>query len=293
MFLIPALVFILANLIDYDKNLRFSFAFKKADNGAKKTEEYSVSKPIWVLIGLTVLASGFCIFTLINFWNADKDYAKGYNFDRVNQYQTAYQFLHKAVAERPDEPTFKDELSINDAVLAISVLEQKPTDKEQQKQALALAQKLAGEAITTSDQLTTNYPNNVVFWKTRVRIFYTLAQADNRYLSQALAAIKKTAELAPTDADISYNLGVLYGQSGDTKNAVKTLENTIKLKRDFANAYYALGIFYHQLAVNNKGQIVNQDYQQKAIDTMEFLLKDVSPTYTQAADALKSWNGGR
>ena len=289
MFLIPALVFILANLIDYDKVLRFSLALKKVENKTENLEEYPVTKPIWVLIGLTAFITGFCIFTLINYWNADKNYAKGYNFDRVNQYQTAYQFLHQAVIQRPDEPTFKDELSINDAVLAISVLEQKQTDQAQQKQTVALAEKLAQEAIVTSNQLTTNYPNNVVFWKTRVRIFYTLAQADNRYLSQALSAIKKTAELAPTDADISYNLGVLYGQSGDTKNAVKTLENTVKLKRDFANAYYALGIFYHQLAINNKGQVVNPDYQQKAIDTMHFLLKNVAPGYTQAADALKSW----
>jgi len=39
----------------------------------------------------------------------------------------------------------------------------------------------------------------------------------------ALDAIKKSAQLAPTDADVSYNLGVLYGQTGDSKNAVKTL----------------------------------------------------------------------
>lgn len=289
MFLIPALVFILANLINYDKNLSFSFASKKVENKKLQVKEYAVTKPIWVIIAVVVVINGYLIFTLINFWNADKDYALGYNYDRVNQYQTAYPLLHKAVTERPDEPVFKDELAINDAVLAISILEQKLTDQAQQKQATELAQKLAQEAVTTSDKITSENPNNVVFWKTRVRIFYTLAQADERYLASALTAIKKTAELAPTDADISYNLGILYGQNGDAKSAVATLKNTIKLKQDFSNAYYALGIFYHQLAIDNKGQVVNQEYQQKAIDTMHFMLKNVAPGDSRAIDALKSW----
>ena len=293
MFLIPALVFILANLINYDKNISFSFASKKADNKNLQAEEYTVTKPIWVIIAVVVVINGYLIFTLINFWNADKDYAKGYNYDRVGQYQTAYPLLHKAVAARPDEPVFKDELAINDAVLAVSILGQKPADQAQQKQTTELAQKLAQEAVTTSDEITGKYPNNVVFWKTRVRIFYTLAQADERYLAQALVAIKKTAELAPTDADISYNLGILYGQTGDAKNAVETLKNTIKLKQDFSNAYYALGIFYHQLAIDNKGQVVNKEYLQKAIDTMNFMLKNVAPGDSRPIDALKAWGGGK
>jgi len=289
MFLIPALVFILANLINYDKNLSFSFTPKNVENKKPQVEVYAVTKPIWAIIAVVVIISGYLIFTLINFWNADKDYAMGSNYDRVNQYQTAYPLLHKAVTERPDEPVFKDELAWNDAALAISILGQTFTDQAQQKQATDLAQKLAQEAITTNDEITSKYPNNIVFWKTRVRIFYTLAQADKRYYASALSAIKKTAELAPTDADISYNLGILYGQTGDAENAVATLKNTIKLKQDFSNAYYALGIFYHQLAINNKGVVVNQEYQQKAIDTMHFMLKNVAPGDSRAIDALKAW----
>jgi len=293
MFLIPALVLILANLINYDKSLSFSFASKKVENKKLQAEEYKVTKPIWALIAVTSVINGYLVFTLINFWNADKDYAKGYNYDRVSQYQTAYPFLQNAVKQRPDEPVFKDELAINDAVLAISILGQKPADEKQQKQTTDLAQKLAQEAVITSDKITSENPNNIVFWKTRVRIFYTLAQADERYLASALTAIKKTAELAPTDADISYNLGVLYGQTGDAKKAVETLKNTVKLKQDFANAYYALGIFYNQLAINAKGEIVNEQYRQEAINTMKFMLKNVAPGDSRPIDALKSWGADK
>lgn len=290
MFLIPAFVFILVNIVDFDKGFSFSWARKIVNNKNHQQPVYVMTKPIGISIAVVTIICAGLIFTLISFWNADKQYALGYNLDRAGQYQNAYQPLHAAVAQRQDEPVFKDEMSINDAVLAISFVQQKSTDQNQQKQQLQLAQKLAQEAISTSDYLTTNYPNNVVFWKTRVRIMYTLAQADGRYLPLALEAIKKAAKLAPTDADISYNMGVLYGQNGDSKNAVATLENTVKLKPDLSNAYYALGIFYHQLAINDKGQVVNQDYEKKAIATMEYMLK-YWPTDTRPADALKTWGG--
>ena len=290
LFLMPALVFILANLIDYNKTLSFSFAKKKETLPGK--EEYRMTMPIWILITAIVIITGYFVYMLYTYWNADKAYALGYNYDQAQNYQAAYPYLHQAVLERPGEPVFKDELSINDAVLAIELLKQAQQNPKQATQAAQLAQKLAQEAINVSDEVTSQHPNNVVFWKTRVRVFYTLAQADQSYYPLALAAIKKAAQLAPTDADISYNLGILYGQTGDVKNAVSTLENTIKLKYDYTDAYYALGIFYHQLAINSKGDVVNQQYQQKAIDTMKEMLK-LSPGDTRPIDALKAWNTGK
>ena len=40
-----------------------------------------------------------------------------------------------------------------------------------------------------------------------------------------LDAIKKAAILAPTDATILYNLGVLYGQNNDSKKAIEILKS--------------------------------------------------------------------
>ncbi len=290
-FLLPALAFTLLNLINYDRTLNLALN-KKVDGTVAKNEDYKVTAPIWAGIVVIVILCGYSILGLINYWNADRAYAKGYNLDRVGDYQTAYPYLQQAVNQRPGEPVFQDEMSVNDAVLTIALLKEAQSQPQQATQAAALAQNLAKEAITTSDNITTQHPNNVVFWKDRVRVLYTLAQADQRYYALALDAIKKAAQLAPTDADISYNMGILYGQNGDTKDAVSTLENTVRLKPNYDMAYYALGIFYHQLAINNKGQVVNQQYQQKAIDAMNAMLK-VSPGNQQALDALKTWGGGK
>jgi predicted Zn-dependent protease len=193
-----------------------------------------------------------------------------------------------AVDTRPGEPTFVDEYAYNNAVLGASILAQQAQKPDQQTQ--QIAKELINTAITNTNLVTMEHPNNIVFWKTKVRVFYTLSQIDPQYLPMTLIAVKKAAQLAPTDSDVSYNLGILYGQNGDSKSAVSTLQNTIKLKPDYSQAYYALGIFYHQLAVDTKGKVVNETYNQKAIDEMNLMIKYFGPNQ-QALDAIKAWTG--
>jgi hypothetical protein len=277
-YVLPALVFILAGLINYDKHYSMSF-------GKKESYELTTSRKISIaVIGFIGL---YLIYTLVNFWTADRYYYFGYNYDhQVGNYQTAYTYLKIAVEKRPSEPVFKDEFAYNNAILGTEILAQ--NQKQQSAQAAQTAKQLIQSGIDATNQVTSEHPNNIVFWKTKVRIFYNISQVDPNYYSAALIAIKKSAELAPTDADVSYNLGVLYGQTGDPKDAVTTLQNTIKLKVDYGNAYYALAIFYHQLGVDQKGNIVNPTNAQKAIDEMHLYIDKFGPNQ-QAQDALNAW----
>jgi O-antigen ligase len=278
-YLFPAFVFLLLGKINYNKTLSFSLARK---------ENYDLSLPQKALITTFILLSGYLIYTLTTYWNADRYYYYGYSYDRTSAYDKAYPFLKMAVDTRPGEPTFVDEYAYNNAILGASILAQQAQKPDQQTQ--QIAKELINTAITNTNLVTMEHPNNIVFWKTKVRVFYTLSQIDPQYLPMALEAVKKSAQLAPTDADISYNLGILYGQNGDSKSAVSTLQNTIKLKPDYSQGYYALGIFYHQLAVDTKGKVVNETYNQKAIDEMNLMIKYFGPNQ-QALDAIKAWTG--
>ncbi len=280
-YLIPGFVFILLGTINYEKGYKFSFT---------KKETYSLSNPQKVSAGVVLLVALLLIYNLVAFWNADRKFYFGSNYDRAGDYQTAYNFLKQAVDMRPGEPVFKDEFAYNNAVLGSAILAQSQQQKENQEQNVQIGKQLIAAAIKGTNEVTSGHPNNIVFLKTKVRVYYTLGQIDPTYLLKALEAIKKTAELAPTDADVSYNLGVLYGQTGDAKMAVKTLENAIKLKPDDSKVYYALGIFYHQLAVDQNGKVVNQEFNKKAIDTMNLLIKIFGPSQ-QASDAIKAWGG--
>jgi len=269
-FLIPAFIFALQST-----GIRpYILSFEKNHVANKRGFQYS-------LTAVTILLALFMLSKLVSYWNADKTYAYGMNLDHAGYWQNANSYLRSAVVTRPTEPVFQDELSINDAVMALGFTQQKDSTKSAQ---------FTQEALTLSDMVTKNHPNNVVYWKTRVRIFYTLAQIDTRYLPYALQAIQKASMLAPTDAKVWYNLGLLLGQTGDTNQAISVLQKTIAMKNNYQDSYYALGLMYHQAAVDKDGNVTNSDMEKKAVEQMHYILKIFNPEDKQALTALKTWN---
>lgn len=263
-FLIPALVFMLEDIIPEPVN----------------EQPKSLGVFSWSGIVLTTIIGLAFLAVLLRFWIADKSYALGNNLDKIGEYQTANLYLRDAYMMRDTEPVFQDELSYNSAVLAYAFAADKQATK---------AAEFAQTAVALSNKVVTEHPNNIVFWKTRTRVFYALSQIDKQFLEYALDAMKKASALAPTDARISYNLGVLYGQLGDAPKAIQSLEKTIKLKPDYRDAYYALGLFYHSQAVDKNGKVTNPELQEKAVTTMRFILTNLAKDDKEAKDALASW----
>ena len=273
-FLIPAFVLILGGMISQNKT-----------NPLKVN--YTMSVWQWTPIFLISIVSLYMLITLFSFWRGDLAYAKGYNSSRAGEYQAAYEYLYKAVALRENEPVFKDELSINSAILAVALLSD-PAKKED-PETISTATNLAKEAITTSNQLVSENPNNVVFWKSRVRLFFTLSQVDGRFLSIALEAIERASALAPNDANILYNLGVLYGQNNKIAKGIEVLKKTVIYKPDYRDAHYALGLFYHEAAIDKDGKVIDQALQEKAVAQMRYILTNISTTDSSAQESLKTW----
>lgn len=260
----------------------FVILLQEEDPKEENREIIAASSIQWIASGIIALLAVYFLYVLFVYWQADKAYALGMNLVNIGDYQSAYQPLHEAAEER-DEPVFLDELSYDDAVLAAALV-------QQNKNNATTANQLAQEAITVSNNLTTNYPNVVTYWKTRVRIMYTLAALNPQYMADALIAIQKAATLAPTDAKVSYNLGLIEGQTGNVAGAITTLQNTIHLKSDYIDAYYALGIFYHSAGIDKNGNITNPTDVQKGIDEMHYILTHFNAKDTQAIAALKAWN---
>lgn len=274
-FLIPVFVFILNDMLS-EKTLSFTAS---TPSKTSQTNPYQ-----WTAIIVLTLIAGWWIISLAQYWYADTKYALGSNLDRVGSYKEAYPLLLEAANIKPNEAVYKDELAINVAVLATALAQQKETET---------AAQFINNAILLNTQVVTNHPNNVVYWKNRVRLFYTLAQGDPTqqmaYYQEALKAIEKAHELAPTDAKISYNLGVLYGQTGDIQKGVEVLQQTITMKPDYRDAYFALGLFYRQLALNANNQVVNPEMNQKAIETYQFILTHIDPKDNEVIKSLEDW----
>ncbi len=295
LFLIPALVLYLLGEIHpagilswrvqqpFEKNptkIKNELSYIKTHKLQEK--EFVIGPFSWMGIVAVSLLGLFLLHVLNVYWEADKKYSMASNLDKSSAYTQAYPLLHEAVKDRDDEPVFKDELVVNDAVIAAALYGQ--------HQATTAAQ-LAEEAINTSDYLVQTYPHNILFWKTRVKLFTLLAESqDERWYQEAIKAIKNAAVLAPTDAKVSYTMGVLYGKNGDYQKAVETLEHTIVLKPNYEDAYMALGLFYHALAVDKNNRVINPLYEQKAVDALHkiYIGSDGKPSKA-VVDLLHTW----
>lgn len=269
LFMIPAFVLLLLNLIKQDE---------------KPDKILGIDYIQWTAVAGFFIAAFVIIFFLIKFWIADTSYALGSNYNKAGDPQTAYPLLQKAVDQRK-EPVFEDELAINKATLALGLAQQ-----QQGSESAQMISQLAQEALATNDKLVREHPNNLIYLKSRVRILYTLANLDPQFMPAALQAIQAAAKLAPTDASILYNLGVLYGQNGDSTSAVQVLEQTVAYRPTYREAHYALALFYHDLGVDAAtGRIKDPVMRQKALDQLNYLLTNLDPNYQQAKDSLSAW----
>lgn len=270
-FLIPAIFFLATGALSDTKIMLFP---RTTSNTIVGGGSYVGITAIWLL-------GAWFLLLLVRFWFADVSYAMGHNLAGVGQYQQAYPYLQDAYTLRSAEPVFADELAISSAALAYGWVSQKDTVK---------AKAFAEQAVTLSNDVIGAHPNNVIYWKDRVRIFFTLAQLDPQYTLRALQAIQKAVELAPTDAKVHYNLGVIYGQTGNIDQGIKTLEETVALKPNYRDAYYALAVLQRQKATQGSDKAVKYpEIQQQAEANLQYILDNILPEDAQAKQLLKSW----
>ena len=75
-------------------------------------------------------------------------------------------------------------------------------------------------------------------------------------IDQAIAKLEESQKMNPRDTGISFQLGVLYFQTGKYEQARAALESTVKLAENYSNAMYFLGLTYDKL--NNKPKALEQ-----------------------------------
>ncbi len=206
-----------------------------------------------------VLTVGFAtvgavvIALIATLWYADTLYAKSYQLARVGQYTQAELFIEKATFLNPQESIYHDEMTSTLTALAMASFEQ---------QDATIGGQLANRAIAQSDQSIQMSPENVNFWKTRTKLFYTLSAYDPKLNSEAIKALEQALVLSPNDPKIYYNLAILYGRQSENDKAVELLKKAVDEKRDYRDAYYALYVFDLEMKKPDEGKAILQDYLQ-------------------------------
>lgn len=262
MFFIPALVFYITS--------------------APKThiEETGEMNP-WKMIGIVALGI-ICLFMelqLLNFWFADQSYSMGYNLDRAQQYVDANKYLEDSVNLYPGEDLYKSELSLNLATLGLLLSQQnRATD----------AATFVNRSTDMSQQVITSHPQNIVFYKTRVQTLFELSEINPKFYEEAIQAISEARKLAPTDAKLAYNEGLLFGQKGDLTDAITVLKESIELKPNYKESRYALAVYLSQLAKKEQDEGKKQELITEAKANLQYILQSITPNDKQTGELLKS-----
>ncbi|MCX6791821.1 MAG: O-antigen ligase family protein, partial [Candidatus Gottesmanbacteria bacterium] len=188
----------------------------------------------WIVAAATVAA----IVMLYRYWQADTLYSTGYRLARANQFAQAEGFDTKAIARNPGEPMYHDELATTLGSLSLAAIDAKNA---------TLAASLAKQSLAESDTALRTSPNNVNFWKTRTKLYYTFSTFDPQLNQAAIQALEMAQTLSPNDPKILYNLAILYGRGGDNTKAVQLLIKAKALKPDYRDAYFGLYVFYTEM----------------------------------------------
>lgn len=220
-----------------------------------------------LVLAVLILAT-YLFASVVRYWYADAQFSSGDKLNKSEQYDSAFNALQKAVSLKPNEPIYRDELSLTSSSLAVLSFKQDNA---------TLAAELQKLAIAESDKAIKISPYNINFWKNRTKVFYRLAEINTGFYQKALESLLVASELAPTEPKIKYNLGLIYATLGQNQQAIKTLEEVIILKPNYEDARYALALFYEQVKKKDEAK-----------EQLEYILKNINPASEKAKEKLKT-----
>jgi putative inorganic carbon (hco3(-)) transporter len=195
-----------------------------------------------------------CLGYISVYWIADTYFAQGQRQSRQGQLGEAYRSLSQALLLRPSEPLYYDELGVTLSSLSVAAMEAGDA---------TTASSLAQQSLLASDKALAISPNNVNFWKSRTKIYFGFADVTEEFVRAAIESLEKALSLSPSDPKITYNLAVLYGRIGLNDKSIELLKETIRLKPNYRDAYFALYIFYQEIKQPALARSILEEYLSK------------------------------
>ena len=239
----------------------------KPTSQPKKPQYYLLSNTDYIFITLTIFTGLFLCFKVINAWRADYHFSQGKDYVKAEQIPTGYDHLAKAISLSPQEPLFLSKHSEAAAKLAVlyhSQLNQPPADLPPdqlpvfQQQLTSLRDQLILTSLQGSDQVISQNPVHLSYWKSRIKIFLLLSIIDPQFRQPALEAFQSAIDLSPTDPKLRYNLALLYNQLGQVGLAEQVFKEALDLKPNYEAVRFNLASLYEQ---TNQPDLAKLHYQ--------------------------------
>jgi len=209
----------------------FTWLLLKNNKERKVVQKERLDEKQKVLLAVLGAGGAFLIYQVLQFWWGDYCFQRGVNYEKTGNYHQSLSFFQKAVSANPSMPSYYDKMSLTLADLAYVF--------NQENKATASAQ-LAKMAQEASDKALKISPYHLNFYRDRAKMFYLLSQIEIDHLNNALEAVLRAIELAPTDAKLYYNAGLMYYSLGDKEAGNEYLKRAVHLKPNYNRAKHFL-----------------------------------------------------
>jgi len=233
-----------------------------------KNQPNSLSVYDYTAFGTITIVALFFLYKNVNYLRADLFYSAAQKYEQGNQLGLSLQSYQQAVGLSPDEPMYHNDFA---DTLSKAALAQASTGSDQTTQ--QLAQRAFQESATTLQQNS----RHINFYKTQAGVYIRLATIDPSLLNFARSIIEQSLTLAPTDAKLTYNLGLIYTDLNNLDLAQQYLERTVDMKSNYEAARMQLAALYVQ----------NQHYDQ-AREQYQYILNYIAPGNAKAQEALNA-----
>lgn len=220
-----------------------------------------------VFIAASLFTAVFILYAILRYWHADTQYTIGKSFNTQGDFVQGQKYLQNAVRSSPLEPIYYSELANSYAGISLALHDIKKDNDALTFMDLSVSNSI--RAITLS-------PANVNLFRNQAGVFLKLATIDPKYLGQAKESLITAIQKAPTDAKLFYNLALVYMQTGEKEEAIKTVEKTITLKPNYKEARYLYALI-----------LINEGNTSEARNQLNYILEKIDSRDTNSQNLLK------
>jgi len=182
--------------------------------------------PQLLTLSLLLPSSVYLLISIINTFQADLKY-------NLSKSQPSIELLESAVKLQPNQPLFLTQLAEQESKTAATIFLQLENLPETAPQIQERYQELA---INHATQAVNMNQYNINLLKSKARVEIYLSNIDPKYQQQALDTLLQASLLAPTDAKLLFNIGILYQNLQKPDLAANSFKKAVELKPNYQEA---------------------------------------------------------
>lgn len=188
-----------------------------------------------------ILFAGLIGFFSVTYVLSDITFQKSLAAAAQNNGNLTYQYQQDAIKTFPYREGYYRIFSQTNLALANSISSQQPQVGSPSADVQNTLYALIQQSITNGRTATSVSPLNVTSWQNLASVYRALIGFGQNAEQFAVQASQQAIALDPNNPQEYINLGGIFYQLGQYENAQNQFQIAVRLKPDFANAYYNLG----------------------------------------------------